>query len=160
MTLRDEITAADEGPIRAMVRATGMFREDEVDVAAELVRERARLGDPSGYHFLVAEDESGALGGYACFGPIPCTLTSWDLYWIVVAPERQRQGLGRRLLAAAEVTVARRGGLRIYVDTSGSPRYTATRAFYERAGYAVAARLEDFYAPGDAKVIYTRTLPR
>jgi ribosomal protein S18 acetylase RimI-like enzyme len=153
---RAEVDAADAAAVRAMVRDTGMFREDECDVAAELVRERLRLGAASGYHFLLAEDEPGALAGYACFGPIPCTQTSWDLYWIVVDPRIQRQGLGRRLLALCEKTIARLGGTHVWVDTSGSERYAPTRAFYERAGYAVAARLDDFYAKGDSKVIYRK----
>ena len=46
----------------------------------------------------------------------------------------------------------------MYLDTSGRAQYAPTRAFYERKGYRVAARLEDFFAPGDDKVIYVRTL--
>jgi ribosomal protein S18 acetylase RimI-like enzyme len=98
------------------------------------------------------------LAGYACYGPIPATRESHDLYWIAVAPERQGRGLGRRLLRAVEREVARAGGRRIYVDTSGRDAYAPTRAFYERAGYVREATLPDFYAPGDAKVIYRKQL--
>jgi ribosomal protein S18 acetylase RimI-like enzyme len=46
----------------------------------------------------------------------------------------------------------------MYAETSGRPQYEPTRAFYERMGYQVAARLKDFYAPGDDKVIFARRL--
>ena len=47
----------------------------------------------------------------------------------------------------------------MYVETAGREQYRPTRAFYEACGYEIAARLDDFYAPGDAKVIYLRVLP-
>jgi Xaa-Pro aminopeptidase len=62
---REEVVADDEAAVRAMVRDTGMFREDECDVAAELVRERLRLGAASGDHVLLAEGEPGARAGDA-----------------------------------------------------------------------------------------------
>jgi ribosomal protein S18 acetylase RimI-like enzyme len=46
----------------------------------------------------------------------------------------------------------------IYVETSCSERYAPTRGFYQRLGFAEQARLPDFYAPGDGKVIYVKTL--
>ena len=125
MTLRDEVVAADEAAVRALVAATEVFSHGEVDVAAELVRERLRLGDESGYFFLLADGDDGALAGYACFGPIPCTKASWDLYWIAVDPRRHGRGLGRALLAEAERRIAAAGGARVYVDTSGRAAYAA-----------------------------------
>jgi ribosomal protein S18 acetylase RimI-like enzyme len=142
--------------VEALGRATGFFSEAETAIARELVEERAARGAASGYEFLFADGEDGALDGYACFGPIPCTRESWDLYWIAVRPALQGRGLGRRLLRAAEERIAAAGGTRVYVDTSTRDAYAPTRAFYEACGYARAATLEDFYAPGDGKVIYVR----
>jgi len=50
------------------------------------------------------------------------------------------------------------GARRVYADTSARPQYAPTRAFYEASGYAPTAFLEDFYAPGDGKVIYVKVL--
>jgi hypothetical protein len=58
----------------------------------------------------------------------------------------------------AERRIRDLGGLRVYVDTSGRAQYAPTRAFYERLGYLPAAVLDDFYAPGDPKVIYCKAL--
>ena len=96
--------------------------------------------------------------GFACFGPIPCTRASHDLYWIVVRPDRQGGGLGRRLLAAAEARIAATGGRRVYIDTSSRPQYAPTRAFYRACGFHQEALLADFYDRNDGKVIFCKVL--
>jgi ribosomal protein S18 acetylase RimI-like enzyme len=155
--IRDRVDPADADAVRSLVARTGFFRPDEIEIAVELVDERLANGLASGYEFVFGE-RNGSVIGYACFGPIGCTLGSYDLYWIAVDPRHQRSGIGRRLLAAVEARVAATGGRRIYIDTSNQPNYAATRAFYERNGYTCEARLIDFYAPGDDRVIYVKAI--
>ena len=126
-------------------------------MAAELARERIERAEASGYHFVMAE-QYGRLVGYACYGPIPCTAGSYDLYWIAVHPDLQGKGLGQRLLKETERLIRESGGNRVYVDTSQRLQYASTRAFYENAGYRLDAVLAEFYAPGDNKVIYCKSL--
>jgi ribosomal protein S18 acetylase RimI-like enzyme len=128
-----------------------------VEVAAELVRERLARGEASGYLFVFAE-VGGRAAGYACYGPIGCTIGSYDLYWIAVDPAAQGTGLGRALAAEVERRIAAAGGRRVYAETSGQPRYKPTRGFYRALGYAEEAELADFYAPGDAKVIFCKSV--
>ena len=155
--LRDQIRAGDAERIRALARDTGFFSAEEEQIAGELAEESLARGEAAGYHYLFCE-EGAELVGYTCFGPIPCTQASWDLYWIAVAPRMQGHGLGRHLALATEERIRARGGTRVYVDTSGRVQYRPTRAFYEACGYGVAARFEDFYAPGDDKVVYLKVL--
>lgn len=157
---RPEPRPADVEAVRALVAATGMFRHAEVAVAAELVEEAlARGAKASGYHLALADDgDADGLAGYVCHGPIAGTEHSHDLYWIVVHPRLQGRGLGRRLMAEAEAAVRAAGGRRLYVDTSSTPAYAPTRAFYAGCGYEAAAELPDFYAPGDGKVIFCKVL--
>ncbi len=155
--LRDRVLPADPEAIRALVAATGFFSDEEVGIAAELARERLERGPASGYELILAEAGDRLLG-YACYGRIPCTEASWDLYWIAVHPDAQGGGLGRRLLAAAEERVAAAGGAAVYAETSGRPQYGPTRAFYRRCGYDTAAVLTDFYAPADDKHIFVKRL--
>ncbi|GAB4336562.1 MAG: hypothetical protein Kow0089_06970 [Desulfobulbaceae bacterium] len=157
LAMRQEVVAEDVERVGKLVETTGFFHADEVAVARELVQERLLKGEASGYAFLFAE-HYGRLVGYACFGLIPCTSTSYDLYWIAVHPDYQGRGIGRKLLQQTEQLIAGRGGERIYIDTSQRIQYASTRAFYERCGYRQAALLPDFYAPGDGKVIYCRIL--
>ena len=155
----DEVRPDDRQAVRALVESTEFFRADEIDIAVELVDERLARGSASGYEFIFAELDT-ALAGYACYGPIPCTTASFDLYWIAVDPRHQRHGVGRALMAAVESRVAALGGQRIYIDTSGKEQYAPTRAFYERNGFSCEARLQDFYAPGDDRVIYVKIVSR
>lgn len=156
-SLRERVIAADLGVVRALVRATGFFNAEEEDIAVELVEERLTKGAASGYEFLFAEGEAGALG-YACYGRIPLTQASFDLYWIVVHPEVQGSGVGRLLLTETERAAAAAGAAALYAETSSRAQYAPTRAFYRRTGYELAAEFPDFYAPGDDKVVFVKRL--
>jgi D-alanine-D-alanine ligase len=154
---REEMSPEDRQAVGRLVRATGFFSEEEVGIAVELVEERMAKGDASGYFFLFAE-EGDRLIGYACFGPIPGTVHSFDLYWIAVDPGEQGRGVGRKLIAMSETLIAKHGGMHVYADTSSRPQYEPTRAFYLSCGYVQEAFLADFYAPGDGKVIFVKLL--
>jgi GNAT superfamily N-acetyltransferase len=151
--LREDLRPTDD--IAALCRATGVFSDAEIAIAEELATDRRTRGEASDYRFLLADGPDG-LAGYACFGPTPCTLSAWDLYWIVVHPRAQGQGLGRALVAAVLSAVRQAGGLRLYAETAGKPLYAPTRAFYAAAGFTLQAVVPDFYAPGDAKQIWLR----
>jgi GNAT superfamily N-acetyltransferase len=157
MNLRHEIVAADPDRIRELVRLTGFFHAEEEAIAEELAIERLGKGEESGYHFILAES-GGGLAGYACYGPIPCTRGSYDLYWIAVHPEHQGQGLGSLLLHKVEERIRTFGGRRIYADTSQRAQYQPTRAFYQRCGFCLETVLTDFYDEGDGKAIYYKVL--
>jgi D-alanine-D-alanine ligase-like ATP-grasp enzyme/GNAT superfamily N-acetyltransferase len=154
---RDEVGPADLDRVRRLVEATGFFTAAEVGIAVELVQERLARGPASGYEFVLAE-RAGELLGYACFGPVPGTRASYDLYWVAVAPGEQGRGVGRYLVAAAETAARARGGTRMYAETSARPQYEPTRRFYRAVGYTEAAYLPEFYAPGDGKLVYCRVL--
>jgi D-alanine-D-alanine ligase len=153
----DEPAPLDIERIRNLVEITGFFSPEEVDVAGELVAERIAKGPESGYEFVMA-DHYGRLVGYTCFGPIPCTFSSYDLYWIAVHPDFQGRGLGGRLIMETEKRIKALGGTRIYLDTSQRVQYSGTRRFYESCGYRLETVLKDFYAAGDGKAIYVKSL--
>ena len=158
LRLRSTVAPGDVAVVDRIVRSTAAFREDEIGVACELVQENlARGAAASGYHFLFAEWD-GTTVAYACYGPIGCSLYGWDLYWIAVEQSRRGGGLGGRLLDEVERAVAAAGGRRIYVETSSRPDYAATRSFYAVHGYVAEARLEDFYAPGDSKIVFVKVV--
>lgn len=159
MSFRSDVAPADVAAVRALVSATGFFRPDEIEIAAELVEETLERGAASGYRFLFADaGDADGLAGYACFGPVPATRSGFDLYWIAVAPNMQGRGLGRQLLEATESQCREAGGRRLYADTSGRADYAPTRAFYRRTGFEVAAVFPDFYADSDDKVVFCKAL--
>ena len=158
IVLRAGIRPEDRDAVRRLVASSGFFSASEEEIAVELVDDALAKGErASGYHFIFAE-EAGRPLGYVCFGPIAGTVASHDLYWIVVDNARRSGGVGRRLEAACAEAVRRLAGKRIYVDTSSRSQYEPTRAFYRACGYGEAARLDEFYGPGDGKVIFVKPL--
>lgn len=155
--VRRDLMASDRDPVKRLLKATQFFNPEELEVAMELVVDRLALGEHSHYQFLVAE-HGNEVAGYACWGPIPGTTESADLYWIAVDPEAQGLGIGRALLTEAERWMSEAGRPRVYLETAGRAQYAPTRAFYLACGYRVAAEFEDFYAPGDAKVMFLKVL--
>jgi hypothetical protein len=81
ITFRTNVKFEDIEDVMEIVRSTGFFREDEILVARELVDERFHKGAESGYEFIFAEMDGKTIA-YSCYGLIPCTLKSYDLYWI------------------------------------------------------------------------------
>ena len=154
---RDEPLSSDIENIRRIVRSTDFFSRQERSIAVELAEERLTKGISSGYHFLFAEGE-GTVIGYTCFGPIPGTKDSYDLYWIAVRNDHRGFGLGKAIIGKTEQKIGALGGKNIYVETSSRHQYKPTQAFYSKCGYKKEAVLKDFYSLGDDKIIYVKTL--
>jgi len=140
-----------------ILRHTPEFKPSEVVVAEEVID--GCLKDPvnSGYYTLVAEDGSRILG-YISYGPTPLTEGTWDLYWEAVAQESQGQGIGGALMKAAEKEIRKAKGRLILIETSSIPAYEKTRRFHFTQGYQVIARIPDFYAVSDGKIILQKRL--
>jgi D-alanine-D-alanine ligase len=147
----------DCNKVRELVRKTGFFSEEEERVAIELIEEKLSLGSKSTYEFIFAEKE-GSLVGYTCYGLIPLTKASYDLYWIAVDPKHQGGGIGRILLSQAEDRIRKSGGLQLYSETSSRDQYAPTRRFYMKCGYKKGADFRDFYYEGDGKIIFYKML--
>ena len=147
----------DREAISAIVRATGVFSEEEHGIALELVDAVLDRPDQKDYHISVLE-EGGRVEGYYCIGPTPATAATFDLYWIAVDPALHGRGVGTRLNLHAEEAIRAMGGNLIMVETSSRPAYDATRAFYAGKGYAELARVRSYYRPGDDLVVFGKYL--
>lgn len=167
LNFREGIQPADVVAIRHLVAATGKFNDEELSIAVELAEERLNKGAASGYEFVLAQlssepnidvTDQTTVVGFACYGKIPCTRSSYDLYWIVVDPAQQGRGIGKQLLSCVERRLQERQATQLYADTSGRDDYAGTRSYYVANGFQQAALLPDFYAPGDAKVIFRKLL--
>ena len=143
--------AGDRAALAAALASDATFKPDEIAVALELV-DLSLAGSPD-YELRVAELD-GRVIGYVCFGPTPMTRATWDLYWVVVDLSARGKGVARALISAMETELAARGGGHVRVETSETEGYGAARTLYARLGYPEAARLADFYAPGDALLVY------
>lgn len=118
----------------------------------------AALERPPGntYEARILVDEADHPIAYACFGQIPMTESSFDLYWLVTAPEHRGQGLGARLLSAVETELRGRRARTMRIETSSLEGQGGARRFYLKAGYQEVGVLPDFYRPGDDLVILAK----
>lgn len=154
---RQQIQDSDIGAIADIVKSSGFFSAEEIDVALELAEEKLTQPLDSSYQFLFAEDKKHVIG-YACFGLIPATSGSYDLYWIAIDGQFRGAGLGKDLMKRTEKIISGLGGKRIYAETSSRHQYQPTQGFYQSCGYRKEAILKDFYWEGDSKIIYVKTL--
>ncbi len=176
-----DLAPSDRGRVAAILGATNAFRADEVDVALELfdaglgicrdsnhpapppcAPPRGSLPSPESpvpspdYLFLGAFTPDDELAGYVCYGPTPGTDRTWDLYWIAVDPVLHGAGVGTMLLAEVERRLQQQHARMLVIETSSRSEYDATRVFYRRRGYSERARVREFYAPGDDRIIYIK----
>ncbi|HEX9116332.1 MAG TPA: GNAT family N-acetyltransferase [Anaerolineae bacterium] len=167
VTDRPAITAPEPEDVAAIVdlaTAVATFSVEEIATVRELIDEHFSLGtEASGYHFFVARPGRAEAGtrdllGFACFGPRPLTQGTYDLYWIVVAPQAGRQGVGAALLERVAGAVRQQGGRLLVAETSGTPGYVPARQFYLGHGFDQVATIAGFYAPGDDLVLFVRRL--
>ncbi len=154
---RYEAKADDLNDVREILHSTAFFYDFEIDVAVDLVKERLEKGVTSGYHFIFAEVD-GKTVGYTCFGDIPCTKNSYDIYWIGVHQSQRGKGIGGLLLQETERKIEALGGNGVYLETSGMEKYVSTRNFYLKYNYVVEAVIKDFYDYNDDKYLFVKRL--
>ncbi|MCZ6602187.1 MAG: GNAT family N-acetyltransferase [Planctomycetota bacterium] len=150
-----EVMADDTGALRDLLGGVDAFRPEEVDCALDVVADF--LGGDRDYQpFILWEGDRPA--GYVCFGKVPLTQTTYDLYWIAVGPGFRRRGYGRRLMEFFIDRVRQEGGRLAVSETSSLPGYADARKLYIQCGFQEKARLEGYYREGDDLIIYTRSL--
>jgi len=147
----------DKPSLMALLHGLPEFKPTEVAIAEEVINSYLANAAGSGYNALVAEADS-VITGYICYGLAPLTEGTWDIYWIAVVAGRQGKGTGTALLTYAEDKIRQAEGRLIVIETSSQPGYKKARCFYLNHGYEAIARLPDFYAPGDDKLILQKRL--
>jgi len=119
---------------------------------------RAAL-DPAGPRRIavVAEDaQTGTVQGFAVAALQP---PDAELESIAVAPERQRQGWGRRLLGALTGELRRSSVAEVHLEVRASNE--AARALYARLGFVETGRRPRYYAaPEEDAVLLSLALAR
>jgi GNAT superfamily N-acetyltransferase len=148
-------TPDDTTALIAIADAIG-FQPNELEELSEMLADYFG-GDSDSANFWITDDDNGPVGVAYC-EPERMTNRTWNLQLIAIRPDRQGQGRGARLLRYVEQTLTARGERMLLVETSGLPGFERTRAFYAKCGYEEEARIRDFYAAGDDKVVFRKVL--
>ena len=105
--------------------------------------------------FLVARSTGHGLSGHALVAFRKGSQLA-RLYSLAVMPGMTGQGLGRRLLKAAEKAAKNRGAERLRLEVRADNE--AAIRLYDQNGYARFARIDDYYEDGEAALRYEKRL--
>jgi ribosomal protein S18 acetylase RimI-like enzyme len=153
MTLTITPTRADDIPaLRQILDQTELF-------PSEMLKEML-MPALDGSHpalWLTAHLDGSAIG-FSYTEPEMLAEGAWNMLAIAIAPDHQGKGHGADLVRATEAQLRQNAQRLLIVETSGLAAYAATRRFYDTAGYDQEARIRDFWADGDDKVIFRKRL--
>lgn len=153
-------TTLDDTPaLVALADATRVFKPHEIVALQEVLDDYHAVNHSYGHIARTWADAEGPVA-FVYLAPTAMTDRTWELWWIAVDVRFQRSGLGGRLLEWVEQEVDRQRGRVLLIETSSTPGYVPTRGFYLKHGYAEVARIPDFYADGDDKVIFAKRITR
>jgi ribosomal protein S18 acetylase RimI-like enzyme len=107
--------------------------------------------------WLTCERDDEAIG-FCYAAPEKLTEGTWNMLAIAVAPSVQGRGAGRSIVLALEDLLRSAGHRVLIADTSGTSEFDQTRRFYRKNGYHEEARIRDFWAAGNDKVVYWKAL--
>jgi len=154
MEFRNTLNNSDLESLKEILESTGFFYDSELEIVLELAQENIKKGEKeSGYIFNIAEENNKVIA-FTCYGPIPGTQASFDLYWIAVHKLYRAKGLGKILMNMLVEDIRNRAGKNIWIETASRPLYEPTRKFYISYGCKKVAELPEFYGKNDNKVIY------
>lgn len=146
------IVRADIPALKRVIASTDLFAPDMLD---EIMGEHFGDGGMPRL-WLTYHDPHPVAVVYAA--PEPLTLGCWNLYLIAVHSDHQSQGIGQALVRYVEDLLVVEGVRVLLVETSGLPELARTRLFYSQCGYEEEARVREFYAAGEDKIIFRKAL--
>lgn len=156
-------TTDDMTAILAIAEAIG-FQPNELEVVSKLLADYFADGNGSDSlqnsntqrFWLTHDQDNDEITGVAYCETERMTDQTWNLQLIAIHPNHQGQGHGGKLLRYVEETLKARGGRMLLVETLAS--FDLAQAFYRKYGYEEEARIRDFYAAGDDKVVFRKVL--
>ena len=139
---------------------TGLFTAEDAEGLLGGVLDSLAAGELPEGHTAVAcrESQDGPAIGWSYYAPDPYAEGVWNVWWLGVSPSHHGGGVGQAILSNIERDTAAFGARVIVIETSDQEALARARNFYLKRGYEERGRIPDFYAEGDSKVIFSRSL--
>ncbi len=148
-----EVVPGDLPGLKNIIDSTALFPSELLD---EMVQPFFQQTEKT--EFWLTCELDNVLVAVAYFAPERMTNGTFNLLLIAVHSDLHGRGIGRELTAYIE-RFLKSGGVRILlVETSGLPDFERTRAFYTQNGYRVEATIAEYYAEGEDKIVFWKSL--
>ena len=143
----------DLADLQVVLESTGLFPGEMLpDMVSGF------LSDEDSTDLWLTLEAGGKAVGFCYAVPEALAEGAWNMLAIAILPAVQGKGYGGALVARLEAVLRERGQRILIADTSGAAAFERTREFYRKAGYAEEARIRDFWAKGDDKVVFWKSL--
>jgi ribosomal protein S18 acetylase RimI-like enzyme len=150
------IAPDDASSVIELAVSSGLFPAEESHIVRTMMANYFGRGRDEGHVCVIDEDDGPS--GVAYYEPAVATDRTWYLTMIAVHADRQGRGRGSALLRGVEEELRARDQRLLLVETSGTPGFARTRAFYRRCGYQQEAQVRDYYEADDDLVLFRKAL--
>jgi ribosomal protein S18 acetylase RimI-like enzyme len=142
---------SDQAAVEKLATSAGMFAPGEWQ-APDL---NNLLGD---HRWIVATNGENEVVGAAYFAPEQVSHSLWNTYFLSVNEDLHRQGIGRHIMTHIEELARSNDINTLIVETSSLESFSRARSFYLALGYVREAEIRDYYAPGENKIVFWKSL--
>lgn len=146
--------STDSDSLMAIIQDSGQFDADGLAHVKATLLEYLN-GEYSGLWFTA---DDGEPVGVALCAPEPVTNGTWNLLMLWTRKDRASQGDGTALVEHIQSELECREARLLIVETSDLSEFKSARLFYEKCGFTQEARIKNFFARRDDKLIYTKPL--
>ncbi|MBO9433375.1 GNAT family N-acetyltransferase [Ruegeria sp. R13_0] len=143
----------DVGALQEVLRGTELFPSELLPDMVD-----ASLSDGKSSDIWLTCEANGKAVGFCYAVPEELAEGAWNMLAIAILPTEQGNGFGGAIVKHLEVELKERGQRILLADTSGTDEFAQTREFYRKNGYSEEARIRDFWAAGDDKVVFWKSL--
>lgn len=146
------ISEDDHSELVGLAITSGLFEPDQTELIADM------LASPADDDAWFTDDTGDMLAAVAYVAPEKMTRGTWNLYFIAVHPDHQRQGRGEAMLNHVINWLSGEGQRILLVETAGVDDFEYVRRFYSGNGFESEARIRDFYDRGVDKIVFRRPI--
>lgn len=145
----------DKDAILSIAKHIKLFEPDEL-ISLEEMFNAWLVGNFGEHSKWIVFTEADNVTGTAYYATEQFAHGTWNVYFIAVGPDKQRNGIGSALMRYIEESLTNQGERVLIVETSSLLKNA--RNFYLHQGYEQEACIREFYKAGDDKIVFRKLL--
>ena len=150
-----QVVQNDLSDLKNIIDSNELFPSDMLD---DMIKPFFQQGNENEFWLVYEQDKMSIAVAY--FAPERMTNGTYNFLLIAVHKDFQGLGIGKKILDHVETFLKELGNRILLVETSGLPEFERTRAFYIQNEYRMEARITEFYAKGEDKIIFWKSLQK